>query len=483
MLKNRSILTRFNLLMVFHYFRSLHHFRLINNLKLIYQLKSFYHLKFCYQLNSSYQFNQLINIYPSKKLHQLNLPAPFKIICQLAILISLFTITVNAATAPKLVAEADHTQIYIGEPVILTVYLSYDGKTLDDKEDVNLLAYNDCWAKPVDYDIKKVANNRWQMGHFLIYASQIGRAISPIFSYNIDNQRLETEPISIEVLSLPAAGKPPQFTGVVGNCQLKATLPKRQIKLGETAKVLIEIDTNTDTNAFNAPVIPLIADAEIEGPNSLNINDNSENNKIFALWELKVKPTIAGEFTIPPIVVAYFEPKSKTYKIVETAPLQLLVIGKSEGTNLLPYGLLMIVLIAGAVLIIWLWKRSSKSEPIPEPEPTPIIKSVWEQAQEIIRSADKYFAQGDEKAGAQKMLVLIELIAAERLLIPASELNLDRILMILRLREIDPEQIQEFANFYQQCQFICFAAASTNRSTPSFSPSTITQVTDFLLQL
>jgi hypothetical protein len=142
---------------------------------------------------------------------------------------------------------------------------------------------------------------------------------------------LRSTPVPIEVLALPAEKQPANFGGAVGQFKLSARIDRNKLSTDDIAVLTLNIEGSGNLKLIEAPVLKLPNGLDAYEPQitdtitgrSLRIS----GNKIFSY---NIAPRVAGEYDIPALEFAYFDPVSKSYTTLHTQPFHLQV---SQGKN------------------------------------------------------------------------------------------------------------------------------------------------------
>lgn len=136
---------------------------------------------------------------------------------------------------------------------------------------------------------------------------------------------IQTAPELVTVRSLPE-GAPTGFTGAVGEFSINAEIDHQQTKINDAVTLKITINGAGNLETF--------ADPEWEiGPQWRAFDSQSVTNAQLQdgiitgerTIEQVLVPTMAGDFTIPPIQFSYFDPNSETYQTIATEALEISV--------------------------------------------------------------------------------------------------------------------------------------------------------------
>ncbi|MFP4620557.1 MAG: BatD family protein [Bacteroidales bacterium] len=151
-------------------------------------------------------------------------------------------------------------------------------------------------------------------------------------SYKNERMQIESEPVQINVRSLPS-DKPDGFTGGVGSYRMQASLDTHSVKTNEGVTLEIDISGNGNLKVLDPPEINFPSDLEVYDPKISNNIDVSESGaKGNKTIEYLLIPRHSGEYRIPSINMAYFNPSTGSYDSLETEPMTLNV-AKGEGDS------------------------------------------------------------------------------------------------------------------------------------------------------
>jgi hypothetical protein len=148
------------------------------------------------------------------------------------------------------------------------------------------------------------------------------------FGRNVQ-QRLRTNPVALGVRPLPAA--PPGFSGVVGDLSTKASLDRAETEVGQAATLSIEVESRGNLQGLPAPEIALPAGLTAYAPRP-ETGQRVTGGALVShqTWRYVLVPDRAGEFVVPAISFAYFDPASASFRNVNTDPIRLAVRTATE---------------------------------------------------------------------------------------------------------------------------------------------------------
>ena len=145
------------------------------------------------------------------------------------------------------------------------------------------------------------------------------------FEENLLDQRVPVDrvdsstfgsPVTVSVRSLPEAGRPPEFTGAVGNLSIEALAPPGAAP-GEPLKLQVVVRGEGNLSAFATP-----AWSELGGYRVLGILDEAHSDE--RRWTLDLEPYSDRVWQVPPVELAYFDPgPPAAYRTLRTAAVDL----------------------------------------------------------------------------------------------------------------------------------------------------------------
>lgn len=125
---------------------------------------------------------------------------------------------------------------------------------------------------------------------------------------------LSTDPVTIRVKPLPE-GAPPQFNGAVGRYSLSASVDRTSVPQGEPLTLTVRIEGTG--NLKTVPDVPLPAMPEFKAFDSSSSSDVDASGgavKGQKTSQVVLVPLKAGQLTVPPLTLAWFDPKAGEYR-------------------------------------------------------------------------------------------------------------------------------------------------------------------------
>jgi hypothetical protein len=191
-------------------------------------------------------------------------------------------------------------------------------------------------------------------------------------------QQIPLPAATLEVLPLPEAGRPPDFTGLVGPLLLQLVVTPERVALGASLRVAVMARGTGNLWLLDAPFGPeAFGDAEVFARQPELVLERGRELYVRQHFAFDVVPRRTGRLRVPSLKVPYFDPDSGAYRVAETQEVEVQVEeraaaspaakaelrgegaaaglerrGGGHGLPLLAGGLA-----AGAAVAVWGWRR------------------------------------------------------------------------------------------------------------------------------
>ncbi|MBM4404406.1 MAG: protein BatD, partial [Candidatus Cloacimonetes bacterium] len=223
--------------------------------------------------------------------------------------------------------EAPKRRIWINEPVVVSYYLytNQSISTLNLREEKDFPGYGKAeFEQPQSLNYQYVDQNgqtirRALLKRIAISPNLTGTIKVPqlvctarISSFSFNTLDLVSRDLTLEVMPLPEANRPPNFSGAVGSFKVTENIGDTQINLGETLNYSIQINGRGNFNQFNPPRMSnpphfSIADPVVSG----DIRAGIDGSRTFFYT---VIPQEKGNFVLPGASFSWFDSDSGTYR-------------------------------------------------------------------------------------------------------------------------------------------------------------------------
>lgn len=160
------------------------------------------------------------------------------------------------------------------------------------------------------------------------------------FTGGLQEMELKSNPLTIHVDPLPQRGMPENFDEMVGNYWIDAKLEPASASVNESVVLTVTIGGDGNIGFIPAPQVNVPTDLERYEP-EVSVDKTPDAGTLTGKKEFRylLIPRRAGEQTIPPITISYFDPDEQRYLTKSTKPLELVVrpgtiiAGEESGPN------------------------------------------------------------------------------------------------------------------------------------------------------
>ncbi len=158
-------------------------------------------------------------------------------------------------------------------------------------------------------------------------------------SYQSVPKVIASLPVKINVRPLPGT-KPDNFSGIVGNIDIGASVSKDTINVNDALNFKIIIKGNGNLKVAASPVLRLSPDIEVYDPKIIdNITNNSKGSAGQKTFEYLLIPRHYGDFTIPSVKYSYFNSTRRQYETLSTKEYKFYARkGSDQGAPVTIYG-------------------------------------------------------------------------------------------------------------------------------------------------
>ncbi len=406
-------------------------------------------------------------------------------------------------------------EVYIGEQVIMgcTLFSAYQ---VSEFEDFKVPSFNGFWVKDIE-NPKNITFERKRLGNkTYLYALLQKKALFPqragtltIEPYKLDmivgdgffrmaRASAKSKTKNITVKTLPD-GKPEGFGGAVGSFKVNLSSDKTEVNLDEPLTIKITVIGSGNFQLFEAPKLSLnSAFEQFEPKTTENITVGAQGvsgSKTFSTVVIARQP---GEYVIPAVKFAYFDPSSKSYKVAETKELAITVTGERSadsqaattiiGTEIEDLGsdirfikqdgftlkngnnkffnsfyfwmifILLPVLLAGAILFRMQQIKNNAN----------VIgmkrSKAGKTSRKRLKKAEAFIKDNKKNEFYTEVLNALWGYLSDKLSIPVSELNKDNVREKLSEKQMDAEVTDKFINVLDTCEFEHYAPESMSHS-------------------
>jgi BatD DUF11 like domain len=410
-------------------------------------------------------------------------------------------------------AQADKTTCYIGEPIVVTYKLysrlrsesrvtkrpSLNGFSVYDMTDPNADIASvemlngkqfavhiirkaqliPLQAGTVELDPAEVENKVYFIKQSTI-THRRHSLLDEIFGQSGDEEGTETneditlqsQPLAITIKNLPELNKPADFNGAVGHFTIEAGIENKKIAARDAGTLKVVVKGNGNLPIVNAP--------QVKWPGSIEAYDATAKENVdktvaplggSKTFEYVFTPQKQGSYTLPSIDFSYFDPSTASYQTIQTQPLtidvtaaakqkQFAFLPREETSGMLRNFLqqhlewLFAVLILSG-LAIYLWRQNTrlrKTEAQIKPGVENNAQTYVPVPVDPLLRAKRLLANADARGFYRELSQATWDILRDKLLVPASELNKQHVIKLLKTKGWDNATIALLEQTLNECE-------------------------------
>ena len=135
------------------------------------------------------------------------------------------------------------------------------------------------------------------------------------------------DPVTIEVLPLPAVGRPADFSGAVGSFDVTARATRDEVKVGESITLVVKITGRGNLKSVADLAVPDVPGFRVFAPKSQQTM-SAERGVVGGekRFEFVLVAQEQGNFTIDGIGFTYFDTASERYATAKASPIAVTVL-------------------------------------------------------------------------------------------------------------------------------------------------------------
>jgi tetratricopeptide (TPR) repeat protein len=133
--------------------------------------------------------------------------------------------------------------------------------------------------------------------------------------------QLQSQPITLTVLPLPAEGRPADFSGAVGRFTFDVTAAPTDVAAGDPVTVKMVVRGDGSLEGLGAPAIQAGDRLRVYPPQAAQATQDAGERA----FEQVVIPLREGTVTVPPVRFSFFDPAARAYRTVTPPPIALTV--------------------------------------------------------------------------------------------------------------------------------------------------------------
>ena len=254
--------------------------------------------------------------------------------------------------ALKVRAELDRREVYVGQQVTLKVVLDTQSEIIGHGA-AESPSFPGFWAEeitlPERTEVRRVSidGEPWHEITLMkraLFPTSAGTLTVPPIAWQVQVRRRSadpfesffftptemvtrrSDPVTLKVLSLPAAGKPAGFSGAVGEFTLSVAADRTESRVNDAVGLKVKVAGEGNLGAATPPGLGDLVDFKTFDP-KITSTTNLAGDKLRSekVWDYVVIPLAPGGQSIPSVDFSYFDPEARAYKTVSSKALPIQV--------------------------------------------------------------------------------------------------------------------------------------------------------------
>jgi hypothetical protein len=250
-------------------------------------------------------------------------------------------------------AEVDKTTVYEGEQITASWYIYTRGNMLS----LDRLKFPDLkgfWKEIIEEVpalnftqevVNGVPYRRALLATHALFPIKAGVAVIDEYKIKASMQALQgpfgfgpaytytrsSERIPITVKPLPVEGRPKDFTGAVGQFEMKSSIEGQSFPANQPFSLKVRFDGAGNAKTIELP--PFTLPPGLETYDTKNESKFFKNGRSYKEFEVLIIPRQEGEMTIPALSASMFDPKSQKYYSRTTPAITIRITPAVSGVN------------------------------------------------------------------------------------------------------------------------------------------------------
>ena len=248
--------------------------------------------------------------------------------------------------------KLEKDKVYFGEQVVLhyNLFSRYNVQDYGFKQNLNFdnfiskkIKQNQLKAGYVRINGKKYV--KYEVAKVILTPTKTGELEFPRFNFQVNissgdffnsmqDKYLQTARRKIEVASLPKKGQPVDFSGLVGQLNLKGDLTQKQINYGDSVSWKVTASGTCNLDNLNQLINGSNDDFEIYQSKKKS-QEEVKNGQYYSEknFEIIMVPQKGGTLKFPEIRIPYFNPQTESYEYATLEGTEIEVTGAPQKDN------------------------------------------------------------------------------------------------------------------------------------------------------
>jgi hypothetical protein len=154
-------------------------------------------------------------------------------------------------------------------------------------------------------------------GRFVIAPAQLVYALplSSSFFSREESHELVTDSTILVAIDPPTSGRPPEYTGAVGDLAIASRLDSQRGRVGDPMLLTVRLSGVGNVKLFPAPKLDIPWANLVRADERVRVDSAARKIRGSKEFDWVLTPKVAGEMDLPPIRYGYFNPETRRYAI------------------------------------------------------------------------------------------------------------------------------------------------------------------------
>jgi len=159
-------------------------------------------------------------------------------------------------------------------------------------------------------------------GRYAVPSAQLiySLPLSISFFSREETHTLVAESLGVVAVPPPAAGRPDDFTGAVGDLSLAARLDSTVARVGDPMLLTVSVMGRGNVKLLPRPAVAVPWGSTVAGPERVTIDTATDEVRGVKEFDWLVTPRDSGDLAFPAVRYPYFNPYSERYEVAVTSP-------------------------------------------------------------------------------------------------------------------------------------------------------------------
>jgi tetratricopeptide (TPR) repeat protein len=123
----------------------------------------------------------------------------------------------------------------------------------------------------------------------------------------------------------PAATRPANWSGAVGDLRLRARLDTTFARVGDPLLLTVQVTGAGNVKLFPRPDVTVPWASIVRGDERVRVDSMSSRIRGYKEFDWVLTPKVPGELDVPPIQYSYFNPDQRRYLVAQSPPVRVRV--------------------------------------------------------------------------------------------------------------------------------------------------------------